>query len=323
MDSIPLARWMPAFDSGDYRAVAGFMVESTQLLASVGADFAICPDNSAHPHVGLPHAAVADTVVAHRQRGSREAKRRGHRRVGVLGTRFTMEGPVYRDALGEVDIEAVLPEPADIQTVDRIIFTELVNGIVTTPSVEAYTQAVDRLRSRGCDAVALACTEIPMLLSADTSPLPTLDSTLILAQAALREAQTSDVARNGKRGRITVTGEGSRRPQHRTSWEAAQLRSTGRCTLTARSRTSRVRSPMTFCAQRVSSSHSSNLGPRGWRRRPGSSVPVSTSSRSGPATLLTSPIFSLGAGPPAGVRRVRLGGLRRWGGGRRGGLGWR
>lgn len=192
MDSIPLARWMPAFDSGDYRAVAGFMLESAQLLTSVGADFAICPDNSAHrawdyltPRSPIPWLHIAHEVA-------REAKRRGHRRVGVLGTRFTMDGPVYRDALGAVDIEAVLPEPADIRTVDRIIFAELVNGIVTTPSVEAYTQVVDRLRGRGCDAVALACTEIPMLLSADTSPLPTLDSTLILAQAALREAQTSD-----------------------------------------------------------------------------------------------------------------------------------
>src|SRR5262245_3306183 len=126
MDSIPLAAWMPSFDAGDYRGVAGFMLDSVRVLAKAGADFAICPDNSAHgaweyvqAGTPIPWLHIARVVGA-------EAKARGYRRVAVLGTRFTMSGPVYREALPAVGIEPVVPEGDDFEIVDRIIFTELV-----------------------------------------------------------------------------------------------------------------------------------------------------------------------------------------------------
>jgi aspartate racemase len=188
LDCIPMARWMPAFDAGDFAGVARFMLDSAHLLASAGADFAICPDNSAHrawEHVQadtpIPWLHIA-TVLGE------EAKRRGFRRVGVLGTRFTMSGPVYPRALGALGIEAVMPEAADAEAVDRIIFAELVDGVFTDASREAYNAVIARLKDRGCDAVALACTEIPLLVRPAESPLPTLDSTRLLALAALREA---------------------------------------------------------------------------------------------------------------------------------------
>jgi aspartate racemase len=188
MDSIPLAAWMPSFDAGDYRGVARIMLDSAHLLAAAGADFAICPDNSAHrawDHVQaetpIPWLHIAREVGA-------EAQRRGHRRVGVLGTRFTMDGPVYRDTLAPMGIGTMVPEADDYETVDRIIFSELVDGVFTDASRQAYDAVIARLRERGCDAVALACTEIPLLMRSDESPLPTLDSTRLLASAALREA---------------------------------------------------------------------------------------------------------------------------------------
>jgi aspartate racemase len=188
LDCIPMARWMPAFDAGDFAGVARFMLDSAHLLASAGADFAICPDNSAHrawEHVQagtpIPWLHIA-TVLGE------EAKRRGFRRVGVLGTRFTMSGPVYPEALGALGIETVMPEAADFETVDRIIFAELVDGVFTDASRDAYNRVIARLQGRGCDAVALACTEIPLLVRPEESPLPTLDSTRLLAAAALREA---------------------------------------------------------------------------------------------------------------------------------------
>ena len=117
-----------------------------------------------------------------------EAKACGYRRVGVLGTRFTMGGSVYRDAArGPRHRHRLIPEADDFDTVDRIIFTELVDGIITDASREAYRGAIERLRERGCDAVALACTEIPLLVRPEDSSLPTLDSTRLLAAAA-REA---------------------------------------------------------------------------------------------------------------------------------------
>jgi aspartate racemase len=188
MDSIPLAAWMPSFDAGDYRGVARFMLDSAHLLATAGADFAICPDNSAHrawdyvqAETPIPWLHIARVVGA-------EAHTRGYRRLGVLGTRFTMDGPVYRDTLSSLGIETMVPEADDFETVDRIIFSELVDGIVTDTSRQAYNDVIARLRSRGCDAVALACTEIPLLVQPEESPLPTLDSTGLLAAAALREA---------------------------------------------------------------------------------------------------------------------------------------
>jgi len=188
LDSIAMARWMPAFDAGDYAGVARFMLESARLLAAAGADFVICPDNSAHlawDHVQkatpLPWLHIADVVGG-------EAARRGFRRVGLLGTRYTMAGPVYARSLGALGIETVVPEAADFETVDGIIFGELVDGVFTDASRETYNRIIARLGGRGCDAVALACTEIPLLVRADESPLPTLDSTRLLARAALMEA---------------------------------------------------------------------------------------------------------------------------------------
>lgn len=188
LDSIPLARWMPAFEAGDHAGVAAIVLESAHLLASAGADLLICPDNSAHvawdeiqAGTPLPWLHIAEVVGA-------EAVRRGARRVGVLGTRFTMDGPVYRDALGPLGIEAVVPGAADRGLVDRIIFDELVDGVITEASRRAYVGVIERLGVAGCDAVALACTEIPLLVGPGDSPLPTLDSTRLLAGAALRAA---------------------------------------------------------------------------------------------------------------------------------------
>jgi aspartate racemase len=188
MDSIPLARWMPAFDAGDHLALAQVMLESAQVLAAAGADFAICPDNSAHvawdevqTATPIPWLHIAHVVGT-------EAKACGYRRVGVLGTRFIMGGAVYRDALSALDIDSVIPAADDFGTVDRIIFSELVDGIITDASRGAYRGVIERLRERGCDAVALACTEIPLLIRREDSSLPTLDSTRLLAAAALRHA---------------------------------------------------------------------------------------------------------------------------------------
>lgn len=190
MDSVPLATWMPSFDAGDYRGVARIMLGSARTLAAVGADFAICPDNSAHlawdwvqEETPIPWLHIAQVVGA-------EASERGYRRVGVLGTRFTMDGRLYPDAFASAGIDTVVPDGNDAQIVDRIIFTELVNGTFTTDAREAFYGVIEHLAGRGCDAVALACTEIPLLLRTDESPLPTLDSTRLLAGAALREALT-------------------------------------------------------------------------------------------------------------------------------------
>ncbi|HEY6064946.1 MAG TPA: amino acid racemase [Thermoanaerobaculia bacterium] len=190
LDSIPMARWMPAFDAGDYAGVARFMLDSARLLAAAGADFAICPDNSAHlawDHVQaetpIPWLHIARVV-------GEEAGRRGFRRLGILGTRFTMGrgAPIYRPVLDSLGIETIVPDASDAEKVDRIIFAELVDGVFADSSRQFYNEVITRLAERGCDAVALACTEIPLLVRPEEVSLPTLDSTRLLAKAALREA---------------------------------------------------------------------------------------------------------------------------------------
>jgi aspartate racemase len=188
MDSIPMAAWMPSFDAGDLRGVARIMLDSVRLLAAAGADFAICPDNTAHlawdelqAETPIPWLHIARVV-------GDEARACGYRRIGILGTRFTMAGPVYRETLSAMGIDTMVPDANDFEMIDRIIFAELVDGVFTDAAREAYEAGIGRLRDRGCDAVALACTEIPLLVRPATSPLPTLDSTRLLAAAALRSA---------------------------------------------------------------------------------------------------------------------------------------
>ncbi|WP_433472029.1 aspartate/glutamate racemase family protein [Spirillospora sp. CA-142024] len=184
LDLIALARSMPAWNSGDHDAIRAVLAESVRRLAAAGADFFVCPDNTAHMalerpggDLALPGLHIAQ-VVADRAAGD------GRTRVGVLGTRYTMDGPVYPREFEARGIAAEVPDAADRETVNRIIFEELVNGVFTEDSRREYVRIIGRLAERGCDAVALVCTEIPLLVTPAVSPLPTLDSTRLLARAA-------------------------------------------------------------------------------------------------------------------------------------------
>jgi aspartate racemase len=186
---IPMAEWMPAFDRGDWDGVADFMLRETGLVATAGAEFAICPDNSAHLAMDIvcakspiPWLHIADEVAT-------EAIRCNYKHAALLGTRFTMGGPVYPKSFSKVGLKVTSPQPADQKLVDDIIFTELVNGVFLEKSRLLYNDVITRMkRTHGCDCVILGCTEIPLLVRADDCPLPTLDSTRLLARAAVRFA---------------------------------------------------------------------------------------------------------------------------------------
>jgi aspartate racemase len=188
LDGIALARSMPAWEAGDHGTVRGILAESVARLARAGAEFFLCPDNTAHialeapgPELALPGLHIAEVVADH-------ARLEGRRRVGVLGTKYTMQGPVYPRALAARGLECLVPEAEDRRIVDDIIFGELVNGVFSPASRGQYVRVIGWLRDRGCDAVALVCTEIPLLVSPADSPLPTLDSTTLLAVAAFEVA---------------------------------------------------------------------------------------------------------------------------------------
>ena len=183
-----LADYVAALEAGDLETVGAIMLRSADKVAAAGAEILICPDNTIHaamahvrPRSPLPWLHIAEEVAG-------EARRRGVRRAAVLGTRWLVDSAVYPDALGDQGIEYLRPAEEEKNEVARIIMDELVNDIQIPDSV-AYLEALtERMRDRGCDAVILGCTELPLVLSDANSALPTLDSTRLLADAALRHA---------------------------------------------------------------------------------------------------------------------------------------
>jgi aspartate racemase len=188
LDYIAFGHSMPAWEAGDHDSIRATLSVSVDRLARAGAGFFICPDNTAHmalerpgPSLALPGLHIAEVVAD-------QAARDGRARVGVLATRFTMEGPLYRRALAARGITSEIPAESDRLLVNKIIFDELVNGVFTEQSRQEYLRVIAWLGDRGCDAVAFACTEIPLLVAPGSSPLPALDSTRLLARAGLAVA---------------------------------------------------------------------------------------------------------------------------------------
>ena len=188
LHSFSLARYMKCIDTGDWAGVAELMLASAEKLAKAGADFLICPDNTIHQAFDLvEHRSPRPWLHIAREMAA-EAKRRGHKRLAVLGTRYLMEGPVYSEALKAAGIEHRVPGAEQRERINHIIFDELVNGQFLPRSLAYHIEVIRELKDEGCDAVVLGCTEIPLLVTAEDSPLPTLDSTRLLARAAVRKA---------------------------------------------------------------------------------------------------------------------------------------
>jgi aspartate racemase len=182
---------MKYVEADNWKGVASLMSASVKKLGKVGADFAICPDNTIHEAFNIviekssiPWLHIAEEVA-------KETKRQSHKCLGVLGTRYLMEGPVYSDTLTKMGINFKIPEKEDRERINEIRFNELVYGKFHQNSGDYFEQVIDKLKNEGCDAVVLGCTEIPLIVLPETSPLPTLDSTRLLARAALTYAVES------------------------------------------------------------------------------------------------------------------------------------
>ena len=183
-----LADYMACIDEGDWPGVAELMLTSANKLAASSADFLICPDNTIHRALPLlearsplPWLHIAEVVAEH-------AAKRGFRCVGLTGTRWLVESEVYPQSLAARGIEFLRPSADEREAVNRIIMDELVCGAFKPASTARLLQVITRLKAEGCDAVVLGCTELPLVIDDSNSPLPTLDSTRLLARAALRRA---------------------------------------------------------------------------------------------------------------------------------------
>jgi aspartate racemase len=195
---LPMGPMLEMYDRNDLPAVRRYLARTAQRLADAGCDFFVCPDNTAHLALDLPGEPLALPRLHIAEIVAERAKAEAYQCVGLLGTKWTMEGPVYQGALGRLGIGLRTPDPADRALVDRVIFDELTQGQLTDASRAEFIRIIEGLRRAGCDAVALSCTEIPLLITPEVSPLPTLDSTRLLAHAAvtaaLGEAEENTVA---------------------------------------------------------------------------------------------------------------------------------
>jgi aspartate racemase len=194
MHTPSLADYMTCIYRDDWQGVGDLMLASAKKLAKTGADFLICPDNTIHqalpvvePRSPLPWLHIADVVAAH-------AVDRGFRRVGITGTRWLVDSAVYPDKLSARGLDYVRPSPAECEEINRIIMDELVCGIVKPEAIAFFQQTIERMKAAGAEAVVLGCTEIPLIIDDTNSSLPTLDSTRLLARAALRRAVRGAVA---------------------------------------------------------------------------------------------------------------------------------
>lgn len=192
VSAIPMGLSMPGWESGEYAEVTRQHVRGIRQVADAGADFWLCPDNTSHivlepiaAEQPIPGLHIAH-VVGH------EIERKGWKRVGLLGTKWTMTGPVYEQALGERGLEKLVPGEADRERLNDLIFDELCRGVFKPSTTEYFVECIKELRDRGAECVVLGCTEIPIIIDETNSPLPVLDSTRLLARAAVRVAVSDD-----------------------------------------------------------------------------------------------------------------------------------
>jgi aspartate racemase len=192
LHSHPLAAYMTCIYRDDWEGVAALMLSSAEKLAGSGAEFLICPDNTIHQALPLlesrsplPWLHIAEVVTA-------EAVERGYGCLGLTGTRWLVESDIYPDKLTASGIRYVRPNAGEREEINRIIMDELVCGIFRDESVACFQRAISGMKNEGCDAVVLGCTEIPLIINEANSSLPTLDSTRLLARAALRRAIDTD-----------------------------------------------------------------------------------------------------------------------------------
>ncbi len=190
-----LADYVECLDRGDRAGVAELMLSSAHKLARAGADFLICPDNTIHqalsfvlPHSPLPWLHIAAVVAA-------EAAARGYRKLGITGTRWLVDSEVYPEKIEAEGLAWLRPTEAERDAINQVIMDELVQSRFTPQAIATFQRVMGSMKDQGCDAVVLGCTEIPLIMNDDNAPLPTLDSTRLLARAALRRAVTEPSGR--------------------------------------------------------------------------------------------------------------------------------
>jgi aspartate racemase len=192
MSAVPMAQSMAGYETGDHAAVGRNLGRGVRQVAAAGADFYICPDNTAHivlesmaDELPIPGLHIAEVVCG-------EITAQGGKHVGLLGTKWTMTGPVYARALERRGLRLSVPEEPVRERLNAAIFDELCRGIFRQETTKLFLDAIDDLGARGADCVILGCTEIPLIVTSANASLPVLDSTRLLARHAVLEAMREE-----------------------------------------------------------------------------------------------------------------------------------
>ena len=191
MHTFPMSEYMRNVDAEGWAEAAELLLQSAQKLVAAGAEILISPDNTIHEALDLVRDRAPARWLHIAEEVGAVAADRGFKRLGILGTRYLMDGPVYRTKLAARGIAFEIPGVGERERINSIIFDELVYGRFHERDRNYLSSVIRDLAARGCDAVVLGCTEIPLIISDADSALPTLPSTQILARAALREATRS------------------------------------------------------------------------------------------------------------------------------------
>lgn len=188
LSAVPLGLSLPGWESDDHELVAGHLRRGVEQVARAGADFYVCPDNTAHiileqiaTSLPIPGLHIADGVCQAMFDG-------GWKTAALLGTSWTMTGPVYAAALQGRGLKLLVPDAPRRQQINRAILDELCLGRFEAQTTALFVDTIADLARAGADCAVLGCTEIPLIISNGNSALPVLDSTRLLARRAVLRA---------------------------------------------------------------------------------------------------------------------------------------
>jgi aspartate racemase len=185
MVSVDFAEIERLQQTGDWEEAGRRLADHSRRLEEAGADLLVLCTNTMHKVATSIEAATTVPFLHIADTTARAVGAAGVRRVGLLGTAFTMEQDFYRDRLASHGLDVLVPDAADRAEVHRIIFEELVLGVVTEQSRDAYRRAIDRLVAAGAEGVILGCTEIELLIGQEDSAVPVFPTTRLHIEAAV------------------------------------------------------------------------------------------------------------------------------------------
>jgi aspartate racemase len=177
--------------AGDWIAAGALLAEAAKAIERAGADFLVLCTNTMHKVAPAIEAAVGIPLLHIADATAEAIKRAGHRRIGLLATRYTMEQDFYRDRLKQHGIDVLIPDEPDRGEVHRIIYEELCLGVIRPESRARFRNVMHKLVALGAEAIVLGCTEISLLVDASDASVPMFDTTRLHASSAV-EFSTRD-----------------------------------------------------------------------------------------------------------------------------------